>query len=566
MPYITLRPEPVLDPRGEPSVTPAPLAPRLPSLAGRRVVFYDNTKLAFAQYGAILPALGHLLEEQGARVAVVRRNLRGTEAAAMGEAVEEVRGAGAQAAVLALADMGVTPATVLLAAELERAGVPTVVLCAEPGAGLARVVARAYVPGLPLCPLALDQGTPREEVVRQVEAAFPQVVAGLTAAPAPGDVQAGEVPLPPLQPRGATVEQEGDLTFATVDPGAVGEELYEALGQASLGDGLPVVPPTRARVEAMLAWTDRKPAEGLIPRCQPSGADLTVERLAVNAVLAGCRPHYLPVLVAAFQAMSDPRFAFLQGTTTSHPAGHLVLVSGPIAAEVGLHGGAGCLGPGFRANATIGRAITLALISVARAVPGQADLSCQGSPAEYTYCCAENTIESPWAPLAEELHGPGVTTVTVHRCEGPHNVVDFLSTTPEGILEGVASVAATLGGNSAYHPSHLVVFLSVTHARLIAAAGWGKAEVRRFLYERARVPRARLQGRGLVPHWPPEFEALVEVPVVRRPEDVLVVTAGGVGPHSSVAVPWGMGEAVTVPLALADGRPARTIADFRRGV
>ncbi|HEX2171690.1 MAG TPA: hypothetical protein VHL09_04540, partial [Dehalococcoidia bacterium] len=216
----------------------------------------------------------------------------------------------------------------------------------------------------------------------------------------------------------------------------------------------------------------------------------------------------------------------------------------PLAGQIGISGGAGCLGPGHRANVTIGRALALTLINVGRVRPGGADLAGFGSPAELTYCFAENRAASPWPTFAEERYGPDATCVLVHRCESPHNVIDHLSTTPEGVLGGIAAVAATLGGNNAYVPAELVVLINPEHAELIAGAGWSKRDVQLYLWEEARNPSFGLAGRGLPP-MRRKATALGEwVPVVDDPDDIIVVVAGGPGPQSMVAIPWGFAKAV----------------------
>jgi hypothetical protein len=221
------------------------------------------------------------------------------------------------------------------------------------------------------------------------------------------------------------------------------------------------------------------------------------------------------------------------------------------------------MGPGFRANATIGRAINLSVVNICRAVPGLADLASQSSPAEFTYCFAENEEDSPWPALHTELFDEGTTSITVLKCEAPHDVVEFMSTTPEDILEVVASSATSLGTNNAYMPSNLVVALAPDHARIIARAGWSKDQVRRFLFEKARNPRQSLEGRGIMPLWPRWFRKLEWVPIAERPEDIIVVVAGGPGPHSMVAPPWGLNSrAVTRPIARRDGSPVRAVRDF----
>ena len=331
-----------------------------------------------------------------------------------------------------------------------------------------------------------------------------------------------------------------------------------------MGDGLPIIPPTPHRVEAMLAFADRPPDSLLIPHCFPSGLPLTVRTLAINAVMAGCRAEYLPILMTAAQAMAEPAYRIAQASITSHPAGNAVLISGPLAQDIGLGSAGGCLGPGWRANMTIGRALYLSLLNAGRALPGKTDLSTIGSAAKLAFCCAENLQASPWSPLHVDLFDADTTSVTVLKCESPHNVIDRLSTTGESLLQSIADVAATLGGNNAYVAAELLVLLNPEHAHRPSAAGWSKADVQRYLFEQARNPRARLAGRGVPAVRPASFASLAQVPVVRSPDDVLVMVVGAPGPHSMVGIPWGYSRAVTKAVTLHNGRAARRISDFRR--
>ena len=169
-----------------------------------------------------------------------------------------------------------------------------------------------------------------------------------------------------------------------------------------IGDGLPCVPPTAARFARMREYCPFDPAEVIMQGIGPSGAPVTVRDVLIASVMAGCKPEYLPVVLAAVRAIAKSAYGLLQGVTTSFAGGHFILASGPLAGQIGMHGGQGCLGPGFRANATIGRAINLLLGNVCRAVPGHADLACLSSPAEYSYCMAEDASLSPWLPMHVE--------------------------------------------------------------------------------------------------------------------------------------------------------------------
>src|SRR5436189_1215798 len=216
------------------------------------------------------------------------------------------------------------------------------------------------------------------------------------------------------------------------------EAILAAFCEREWCDGLPIVPPTEERVRTMLG---EAPADRSLGAMPPLWRQATLEKLAVNAVMAGCEPVYFPVVVAAVEAMLEPPFNLYGVQATTHPVAPLLIVHGPIARELGVHAGSGCFGPGFRANATIGRAIRLILMNVGGAWPGRHDMATQGSPAKFTYCIAEREDASPWGPLKDG------DAVTVYGGEGPHNVNDHASTTASGILSTVSHTAATLGSN-----------------------------------------------------------------------------------------------------------------------
>jgi hypothetical protein len=323
----------------------------------------------------------------------------------------------------------------------------------------------------------------------------------------------------------------GDDRFLDVDDRP--EALLEAFEEREWGDGLPIVPPTEDRVQAMLGGADPARSLGPVP---PAWREATLEALAVNAVMAGCRPASFPVVVAAVDALLDPAFNLFGVQATTHPVAPLCVVNGPIAPAIGLHGGSGCFGPGFRANATIGRAIRLVLMNVGGAWPGRQDMATQGSPAKFAYCIAENEAASPWGPLRDG------DTVTVFGGEGPHNVNDHVSTTAAGILTTVSATAVSLGSNVGWYlsQSQLMVVLGPEHAATIAGDGLTRADVQRFVFEQARLPLRTLKLGGMwgIQDWPPWMMAVrdddARLPQVPSPEDVLVIVAGGPGKHSSV--------------------------------
>jgi len=328
------------------------------------------------------------------------------------------------------------------------------------------------------------------------------------------------------------------------------EAVLEAFVERGWCDGLPIVPPTEERVRIMLAGADPTRSLGPMP---PLWRETTLELLAVNAVMAGCRPEYFPVVVAAAEAMLDPAFNLYGVQATTHPVAPLVIVNGSYGRRIGLHGGSGCFGPGFQANATIGRAVRLVLMNVGGAWPGRHDMATQGSPAKFSYCIAENEEASPWDPLVTG------ESVTVYGGEAPHNVNDHVSTAAAGILTTVAHTAATLGSNVGWYfaQSQWLVVLGPEHAQTIAADGLGRADVQRFVYEHARLPLGTLKLGGMwgAQDWPAWMMALrddeARPPRVPSPDDVLVIVAGGPGKHSSVVPNCCFSRAVSRPIVVS---------------
>jgi hypothetical protein len=313
-------------------------------------------------------------------------------------------------------------------------------------------------------------------------------------------------------------------------------------------DGLPIVPPTEERVAAMLGREDPGRSLGAMP---PLWRQATLEKLAVNAVMAGAEPAAFPVLLAAVGAMLDSAFNLYGVQATTHPVAPLLIVNGPIARRIGLHAGSGCFGPGFRANATIGRALRLILMNVGGAWPGRHDMATQGSPAKFSYAIAENEAANPWGPLFDG------DTVTVFGGEAPHNVNDHVSTSAAGILHTIADTAVSLGSNVGWYlsQSQLLIVFGPEHAATVHGDGLSRADVQRFIFEYARLPLRTLKLGGMwgIQDWPPWMNAATDddalLPQVPSPDDVFVIVAGGPGKHSSVVPNCTFSRAVSRPIA-----------------
>ncbi len=300
-------------------------------------------------------------------------------------------------------------------------------------------------------------------------------------------------------------------------------------------DGLPIIPPTEARVQRMLAGTRRAPAD-LIGVMPPHQGQVTVEKVAVNAVMAGCLPSYLPVLLTAVEIVCEPSFNLYGLQATTNPGGPMLILNGPVRQELDVNCGHGCLGPGRRANASIGRAVRLCLVNLGGAVPGIADKATHGFPGKYSFCFGENEEESPWEPLHQERGQPKETSaVTVGAAAGTDNILDSSDSTADGLLTTLASGMKSHGSNPMVHPgAYPTLVMSPEHAIILAREGLTKADARQQLWERTGVPleafspellRKRIsKDRG-------NITAGLARPLV-TPEDLTVVVAGGAGAHS----------------------------------
>jgi len=336
-------------------------------------------------------------------------------------------------------------------------------------------------------------------------------------------------------------------------------EYYFAQG---LTDGLPVVPPTEARVRAMLDATP-KPADDVVALVPPNFGAATVEKVAVNAVMAGCWPDYLPVVIAGVQAMCDERANLhgVQGTT--HTATPLFIVNGPIRGRLDVNCAAGVFGSGWRANATIGRALRLIMLNLGGARPGEIDKSTMGHPGKYAYCIGEYEEENPWEPLHVE-HGfaAAQSTISVYCCDAPQCVSNHGSRSAAGILDTIGASMAVGWSDKTYLAGNHLIVLGPEHARSLARDGLSKADVKRYLFEHVRRPLGELLpgpdgseglNRDRLPDWLDATDDATPVPKVASADDIILVVAGGTAGRFSVHMcGWGGGAGlsrlVTVPI------------------
>jgi hypothetical protein len=355
---------------------------------------------------------------------------------------------------------------------------------------------------------------------------------------------------PELEDRRAWHWARSHLVSRHVSLGELEDEA-EAMFERGWTDGLPVVAPTEARVARMLGGTKRDPGE-VVAVVPPDMAEATVEKVAINAVLAGCRPEYLPVVLAAVEAACTPEFNAHGVLATTYFPGPVVIVNGPAAKAIGMNSGINALGQGNRANATIGRALQLVIRNLGGGRPGEVDRATLGQPGKYTFCFAEDELGSPWEPLSVERGLPsGTSAVTVFAGEAPRAVFDQLSRQPTSLVRSFAACLRTVA-----HPKWPVAYdavlvISPEHGEVFRRAGWGKDRLRAELDELLRLPTEELvQGaggmaEGIPPCWAEANQTLPKL----RPGGLLVVHAGGrAGLFSAIIGGWVSGPAGSEPV------------------
>jgi hypothetical protein len=315
-------------------------------------------------------------------------------------------------------------------------------------------------------------------------------------------------------------------------------DLVEFCFEQGWSDGLPVVPPTEARVRAMLDAA-KLAADHQVGYVDHRAVAITAEKVAVNAVMAGCKPEYMAVVVAAVEAIADPAWSYHGPGTSTGGAAVLMIVNGPVARELDINSGDNLFGPGWRANLTIGRAVRLVMRNVVGSRPGLLDRGTLGHPGKLSYVIAENEADSPWTPLhVERGFRPEQSAVTIVASDGPRQFYNQLSSTAEGVLTTLADdmrISGSVMGQSTY-----VLVLAGEHMRTIAKDGWDKKRIRQFVFDQTKNSHAHLKRTSRMSgEIKPGDETLMR-PLVETPDDIMVVAAGGrAGSFSAYISGWG---------------------------
>jgi hypothetical protein len=398
-------------------------------------------------------------------------------------------------------------------------------VCSTTFAGLGHAQARALGhPELPIAIIPHPFGTRTRSEIRELASACADDIARLLCAKIENGKAREARPAPPA--RAALVEVPDDL-----------EAVNRLYREREWSDGLPIVPPTEARVARMLSAIKRAPEE-IVAQIAPSFGAATIEHIAINAVIAGCVPGHLPLLIAATEAIAAPQFNLQVVQTTTHPVAVMLFVNGPIAKHLDIASGANCLGPGPHANGMLGRAMRLIQQNIGGALPGKTDRATQGQPGKYSFCCAENEDDSPWAPLhVERGYGRGRSTVTVVGAAGTSNMITHARDADDliKVIAGTMNVPATLEYIYAGEPW---ILLAPEHARVFADANLSKDEVKGRIWAASKLRAGAMAAKDLGRARNGRSAELgdigpdTELPVSVAPEDITLVVAGGPGTHS----------------------------------
>ncbi|MFH1652257.1 MAG: hypothetical protein ABID87_09200 [Chloroflexota bacterium] len=377
-------------------------------------------------------------------------------------------------------------------------------------------------------------GIPVAEAQERADAALEAIVAALTQSRGQG---------------AATNEPDAEETIRVA--GSM-REVFRAFYERNWTDGLPIVPPTPELVAEMLQGTSHSPGE-LVGELPPRGGAATVKMVAINAAMAGCRSEYLPVVLAAAEALADPVNNMAGWVTTTGANSPLLVVNGPVRDELDINSGSNALGTGHQANATIGRALNLMARNIGGAIPAVTDMTTYGAAWEYTNCLAENESALPpgWPPLnVDRGFAPGTSTVTVESINSQVDIFGHETHVFQQILDTIAASVVGINNLGLLQGMEMVLGLNPEAAALAARDGWTKAGIRDYLYQKARQPLRdwkylgdNIHARELFPESKTAPDDRL-MPMIAAPEDVIIIVVGGPGKHS-VWWPGGQGKAVT---------------------
>ncbi|HTV37050.1 MAG TPA: hypothetical protein VMF12_11535 [Xanthobacteraceae bacterium] len=492
-----------------------PVAPRLSDLRGRRVAFVDNSKcnadLFIARVANVLTERFAVVPGPTVRKAAPKDRLSDRDFDNLGAC---------DAVVQCFGDCGTsTSISVADAVEMERRGIPTVTVFSTAFANAAcNQAAGRGMADLPLVRIPHPMHTaPRAVVAQRADAVLDTLVERLTT-------------------RGEEVVAAVDTLRAQGGSNEIDDQ--ELMFARGFTDGLPVVIPTAEKVAAMVAACGREAGEPLGP-FPPRWRKATIEKVAINAVMAGCRPEYFPVVLAALDAALDNDCQLYGIQTATNTTAPLFIVNGPIVKELDINARGNVFGQGSRANATIGRAVALVLRNIGGDRPGETDMATHGQAGKFSACIAEAEDDSPWSPFHVDAgFAAADSTVTVIGASAPQNIFTYGCETGQDILEHFIGASLGLGHNNIIFPTGPLFVVGPEHAATMARDGIGKKEIQNALFERARIPLSSFAARSVrgLHHrrarWFAEVGDPHHIGIADRAEDIHIVVAGGAGIHS----------------------------------
>ena len=334
-------------------------------------------------------------------------------------------------------------------------------------------------------------------------------------------------------------------------------EVIEAYYERGWTDGLPVVPPSEKSIRATLDAAGLSGDE-IIGEIAGRNTIVTADKVAINAVMAGCRPEYMPVVAAAVEGLCHPDFAYHGPASSTGGSAMVLIVHGPIAERLGVNSGNNAFGQGTRANATIGRAVRLTMMNVMQTRPGLLDRATLGNPGKYSFCFAEKSDDSPWPPMhVERGCPPGSSAVTVYASNSLYQIYNQLAATPEPLLLCFADALSNLGVSNMKGFNQALLVFAGEHIEVLAKSGWSRDDVRRFIIGHARRSIADWKRAARLPgEVEPGDEAKMRA-LFAEPSDILIVSAGGRAGAWSACLPgWGNKWTRAITIRVKRGQPA----------
>jgi hypothetical protein len=331
-------------------------------------------------------------------------------------------------------------------------------------------------------------------------------------------------------------------------------ELIENYYQKGWTDGLPVVPPSETSITEMLTAAALE-ADETVGEVIVRNTRISAQKVAINAVMAGCLPEYMPVVISAVKGICHPDFGYHGMATSTGGASVVIIVNGPIVQKLEINSQDNAFGPGFRPNVTIGRAVRLVMMNAINTRPGKLDRSTLGSPGKISFCFAENEASSPWEPLhVERGFRPDDSTTTVFAAEAVIQTYNQLARDPERLLLGMADAMANMGSMNIIGQQHIVTVFGGEHTEVLRKSEWHKKQVKQFLYDHAKRSIADLKKAGRLPGEIDREDSVTWRHAVRCPDDIVAVCAGGKAGSFSACLPgWGSHRAtrsVTTPVVI----------------